>query len=62
MKLQETLEHLNFMQLYIEIGRAHVSSISSALSSRSSLLVLDLFAKTKTNIEFVQTVRKMRYL
>ena len=24
--------------------------------------VLDLFAKTKTNIEFVQTVRKMRYL
>lgn len=24
--------------------------------------VLDLFAKTKTNTEFVQTVRKMRYL
>lgn len=24
--------------------------------------VLDLFAKTKTNVEFVQTVRKMRYL
>lgn len=24
--------------------------------------VLDLFTKTKTNIEFVQTVRKMRYL
>ena len=24
--------------------------------------VLDLFAKTKTNIEFVQTVSKMRYL
>ena len=37
-------------------------ALNGMKSDESVDKVLDLFAKTKTNVEFVQTVRKMRYL
>ena len=44
------------------IARVKESMFSALQFQLPGAKVLDLFAKTKTNTEFVQTVRKMRYL